>query len=177
VVSTHVITPFASVNSRGSANYLDGWHKHHVFTSQCRNDRELNLLFVAMEARGVSLNDFRFNGMLLPAVEKESRRANLPLHVVGHKLYNKGLLEHLHQIRRFCETIRTDAVQNFAAAALGLFTLAHLRGAIQSVGHGSIDETPILRLTDADIDRVIARCESGCDPLWTKKCGREAAFS
>jgi hypothetical protein len=171
------ITPFASVNSRGSPNYLDGWHKHHVFTSQCRNDRELHLIFVAMEARGVSLNDFRFNGMLLPAVERESHRANLPLHVVGHKFYNHGLLEHLHQIRRLCDTTKTARGRNFAAAALGLFTLAHLRRAIRSVGHGSIDETPILGLTDVDIDCVIAHCESGCDPLWTKKCGREAAFS
>lgn len=117
-------------------------------------------IFNAMRAHGVNLQDFRFNGMLLPAVETQAQAANLPLHVVGHTAYNASVHEHLHTIRRICDSIRVTAVRHYAAIALGLFTLVYLRRAVVSVGYGSIDETPLFSLANGDVDPILMAAQS-----------------
>lgn len=173
-----LIVPFAAVNRRGSPAFLDGWHKHHLITTQCIDDQELQPIFHAMRVHGANLYDFRINGMLLPAIESQARRANLPLHIVGHKVYNMRVHEHLHTIRRFCGSFQVAAVaQSHAAAILGFLTLAYLRRAVTSVGYGSIDETPVLNLSDGDIHKILRSVERLATHSGQKKCGPEAALS
>jgi A nuclease family of the HNH/ENDO VII superfamily with conserved AHH len=172
------IVPFAAVNRRGSPAFLDGWHKHHLITTQCMADRELQPIFNAMRSYGANLHDFRINGMLLPAIENQAHAANLPLHIVGHKIYNMWVHEHLHAIRRFCGVFQAaPAARSYAAVILGFLTLAYLRRAVASVGYGSIDETPLLNLSDRDIGTILRAVERLAVHSRQKKCGPQAALS
>lgn len=72
--------------------------RHHLLPHQLQTDRRLSALFDALRQGRVSLDDFRSNGLLLPALEKAAMVLGLPLHRGPHLRYNEVVAERFGQI-------------------------------------------------------------------------------
>jgi hypothetical protein len=90
--------PFRSVNKRGHIGYNPGLQRHHLIPSQALNIEGLAPMFEGLGRQRVGFDDFRRNGMLLPAGEAAAQRLGLPLHRGPHRAYNEMVIERLGAI-------------------------------------------------------------------------------
>lgn len=72
--------------------------RHHLLPRNLQTDRRLSALFDALGRGRVSLDDFRSNGLLLPALEQAAMVLGLPLHRGPHPRYNEVVAERFGQI-------------------------------------------------------------------------------
>lgn len=86
------------VNRRGYAGYDVGLQKHHVLPRQLLGMACFIRLFDAIGRARIGFDDFRANGLLLPAREKAAHRLGLPLHRGPHRDYNRLVIERVGQI-------------------------------------------------------------------------------
>lgn len=84
-----MVVPFHSVNRRNSVGYRNGWQRHHLIPTDLANRRETAAILRAIEPYGFSLDDFAFNGMLLPATDIAASRSGLPVHAGPHPIYTR----------------------------------------------------------------------------------------
>jgi hypothetical protein len=92
--------PFRSVNRRDAPGYDPLMQRHHLLPCQLLTCASLRRLIEGIETRRVGLEDFRLNGMLLPAHEESALTTSLPLHRGPHRRYNAMVLERVGQIER-----------------------------------------------------------------------------
>lgn len=98
---------FRSVNRPGSAHYDPALQRHHLLPRQLIGDRAFSRLFAAVDAGRIGFDDFRRNGLLLPARAEASRRLALPLHRGPHRAYSAMVGERVGQIEaRWARTCR-----------------------------------------------------------------------
>ncbi len=90
--------PFRSVNRPGKPGYRKHMQRHHLIPRTLLSDRSLSSLFDALGHGGASLDDFRSNGLLLPALEQAALVLGLPLHRGPHPRYNEVVAERFGQI-------------------------------------------------------------------------------
>lgn len=90
--------PFRAVNRRDTPGYDPGLQRHHLLPAQLLSKAAFVRLFVALGPGKVDFEDFRRNGLLLPAREKAALRIGLPLHRGPHRSYNAMVAERVGQI-------------------------------------------------------------------------------
>ena len=80
--------PFRSVNRRGWPGYDPQMQRHHLLPRQLLTRPSLRIMLDSMDRRRLGFDDFRLNGMLLPAGEESAVLTSLPLHRGPHRHYN-----------------------------------------------------------------------------------------
>lgn len=96
--ATQTTISFQSVNRRGSDRYDPGLQRHHLLPKQILSKRFFGRMFHSIGTARVGFDDFRFNGLLLPANEQTSLDTGLPLHRGPHPVYNEIVIERVGSI-------------------------------------------------------------------------------
>lgn len=90
--------PFRSVNIPGRAGYTAGLQRHHILPRQLLGRGALGEMICTLGIGRLGFDDFRRNGLLLPASDEAALRVGLPLHRGPHRSYNELVSERVSQI-------------------------------------------------------------------------------
>lgn len=90
--------PFRAVNRRDRPGFTAGMQRHHLLPCQLLSKRCFSPLFDAIGRERLGFDDFRSNGLLLPASSESALRLLLPLHRGPHRDYNSMVAERVGQI-------------------------------------------------------------------------------
>lgn len=120
---------FRSVNRPGTPLYDPGLQRHHLLPRQLLSRRCFGPLFDQIGRAPVGFDDFRANGLLLPATEQATIRTGMPLHRGPHWRYNEVVIARVGRI----EVSWADARRRNDGAALAeaLLRLKLLQGALR----------------------------------------------
>lgn len=121
--------PFRSINRPGTAGYDPALQRHHLLPRQLLGRSCFARFFGDVDAGRLGFDDFRQNGVLLPALDEAARRLALPLHRGPHRIYNEMVTERVGQI----ESQWASATRKFPieAGEDALFRLALLQRALR----------------------------------------------
>ncbi len=72
--------------------------RHHLLPLQLLRQKSLASMFAGIGPRRMVFDDFRTNGLLLPATEQAALVLGLPLHRGPHRIYNAMVAERIGQI-------------------------------------------------------------------------------
>lgn len=122
--------PFHSVNRPGSPAYDSGLQRHHLLPRQLLSLRSLSSLFDALGYGRIGFDDFRSNGLLLPADDRSALRMAMPLHRGPHYRYNGMVIERVGQIEA-CWARRRLGDGLEAACAQALMQLRFVQRALR----------------------------------------------
>jgi len=115
---------FRSVNLPGTVGYEPGLQRHHLLPRQLLSRRCFGTLFEALGRKRVGFDDFRFNGLLLPATEQATIRTGMPLHRGPHRRYNEVVIARVGRIEtQWSVTRQRDDAAALAEALLRLHLL------------------------------------------------------
>ncbi len=111
--------PFRSINARRSPGHDPSLQRHHLLPLQLLKLRYFGAMFGQIGRKRVGFDDFRTNGLLLPATDDATIRTGMPLHRGPHRRYNEMVIERVGQVeqswsrlhRAYPETARNEAVQ------------------------------------------------------------------
>ena len=92
------VIAFRSVNVPGAPGYDPGLQRHHLLPRQLLSQRWFGAMFGAVGRAQVGFDDFRRNGLLLPATETASIRTGMPLHRGPHRRYNEVVIARVGRI-------------------------------------------------------------------------------
>ena len=140
-------TPFRVVNRRGRPGYLPGVQKHHVLPLQLLNTVAFERMFRGLGVARIDFDDFRHNGLLLPATSKRALIMGLPLHRGPHRRYNAMVIERVGVIEA--------AWSNSAASATS---------GLEAIWRLQLLQSALRRRLLAEKDRIVLNCK---DPLGT----------
>ena len=90
--------PFRSVNRRGRSGFLEDMQRHHLLPRQLLRDDCFGELFQVLGQRYVGFDDFRANGLLLPASTSAALTTGLPLHRGPHRIYNELVAQRVGKV-------------------------------------------------------------------------------
>lgn len=100
---------FNQVNKRGTPEYDPALQRHHLLPRQLLSTRCFNELFAHIGRAPVGFDDFRTNGLLLPATEEATQRMGMPMHRGPHRAYNEVVIERVGRIEaRWVIASKTD---------------------------------------------------------------------
>lgn len=77
-----------------------GLQRHHLLPRQLLSCRFFGRFFASVGRGNVGFDDFRRNGLLLPANEETSVRTGMPLHRGPHRHYNDLVIHRVGQIEQ-----------------------------------------------------------------------------
>lgn len=123
------VIAFRSVNVPGAPGYDPGLQRHHLLPRQLLSQRWFGAMFGAGGRARVGFDDFRRNGLLLPATETASIRTGMPLHRGPHQRYNEVVIARVGRIEADWSLVRRRDEE--AALADALFRLSLLQGALR----------------------------------------------
>ena len=155
--------PFGAVNRAGCPGHVAGLQRHHLLPRVLVGLTCFARLLEALGSRA-GLDDFRRNGMLLPATESAAVRMGLPLHRGPHQSYSAMVCERLGEIEAgWVATRRRDGD---AAGHAALRDLAALQAELR---RSLLDPQRTLRLNRSDplgggID--FTRIDAMAETLW-----------
>ena len=89
---------FRSVNRRDTPGYEPGLQRHHILPRQILTRACFHPLLDAVGRERLHFDDFRHNGLLLPANDSAAVRIGLPLHRGPHRDYNAMVIERVGEI-------------------------------------------------------------------------------
>jgi len=89
---------FRAVNRRDKAGYDPGLQRHHLLPRQLLRQPCFVPILAALGRDRLCFDDFRRNGLLLPANDIAAVRIGLPLHRGPHRAYNELVSERVGQI-------------------------------------------------------------------------------
>ncbi|MDP3907151.1 AHH domain-containing protein [Novosphingobium sp.] len=89
---------FRAVNRRDVPGYDPGLQRHHILPRQVLSCPSLVPMLSELGQDRIGFDDFRRNGLLLPANDFAAVRIGLPLHRGPHRTYNELVLERIGQI-------------------------------------------------------------------------------
>ena len=121
--------PFRAVNRTGTLGYDPGLQRHHLLPRQLLSRRCFGPLFAAVGCERVGFDDFRANGLLLPARGEASVRLGLPLHRGPHRAYNELVIERVGQVEGEWSRLRKGAPE--VALEQALMRLGLLQAALR----------------------------------------------
>lgn len=156
--------PFRSVNRAGDPGHQPGMQRHHLLPLQLLSARCFGPLFEQIGREQVGFDDFRRNGLLLPATERSAVRIGLPLHRGPHGRYNEMVVERVGQVEEGWAATRLRAPEMALEQALMRLTL--LQAALR---RRLLAETRRLRLNRADplgAGRDFAALDAMAEQLW-----------
>ena len=116
--------PFGAVNRAGCAGYVAGLQRHHLLPRVLIGQPCFARLIEALGA-SATFDDFRRNGMLLPATEGAAVRMGLPLHRGPHPAYSEMVGERLGGIE--AGWVATRCSNRDAAGIAALVALTQLQ--------------------------------------------------
>ena len=118
------VIAFRSVNAPGTGGYDPGLQRHHLLPRQLLSQRCFGALFAEVGRTRVGFDDFRRNGLLLPATEQASQRTGMPLHRGPHQRYNEVVIARVGRIEaRWSAARREDGEAALIEALLRLHLL------------------------------------------------------
>lgn len=120
---------FRAVNRPGAADYEAGLQRHHLLPRQLLSQRCFGPLFDAIGRERIGFDDFRSNGLLLPASDRAALRIGLPLHRGPHRSYNAVVIERVGQVEAGWSARRVRSPD--AALEEALMRLALLQRALR----------------------------------------------
>lgn len=124
-----VVIAFRAVNCPGKPGYDPGLQRHHLLPRQLLSQRCFGAMFEHVGRATVGFDDFRANGLLLPATERAAMRTAMPLHRGPHRRYNEVVIARVGRIE---ESWAAARLQNEAdALADALMRLHLLQGALR----------------------------------------------
>jgi hypothetical protein len=129
--------PFRTVNRRGTPGHDPEMQRHHLLPRQLLCQPGFALMLDSLDRRRVGFDDFRANGMLLPAMEECAMRLSMPLHRGPHREYNDMVMERVGQIEGGWSTARrrcSDRAGEEALMRLALLQSALRRRLLEVVG-------------------------------------------
>lgn len=100
---------FRAVNRPGSPDFDPGLQRNHLLPRQLLTSRTFTPLFDALGRSKVDFEDFRRNGLLLPANDSAALKIGLPLHRGPHRNYNAMVIERVGQIEAAWSAARSRA--------------------------------------------------------------------
>jgi hypothetical protein len=121
--------PFRSVNRPGLPGYQPGLQRHHLLPCQILVRRSFSPLLAALGSERIGFDDFRRNGLLLPANDTSAAWLGLPLHRGPHRTYNELVFERLGRIEASWSLARRVSAD--VAAIEALARIALLQGALR----------------------------------------------
>lgn len=128
---------FRAVNRKGLADYDAGLQRHHLLPRQLLSQRCFGPMFERIGRERVGFDDFRCNGLLLPARDEAAVRIGLPLHRGPHRDYNAMVIERVGQIEQGWAALRLRAPEiaiDHAIMRLGLLQRALRRRLLAPLG-------------------------------------------
>lgn len=120
---------FRSVNARGTQGYDPGLQRHHLLPRQLLSQRCFGKMFTEVGRVRVGFDDFRRNGLLLPANEHTSIRTGMPLHRGPHRRYNEVVIARVGRIEAGWAQVRPH--DHEAALVEALMRLHLLQAALR----------------------------------------------
>jgi len=156
--------PFRIINRRGDPAYQPGMQRHHLLPRQLLSVRCFGRLFDRLGRERIGFDDFRRNGLLLPATERAALRIGLPLHRGPHRDYNAMVSERVGRIEGdwAARSLRAPDL----ALEEALMRLALLQGALR---RRLLADTARLRLNRGDplgAGRDFAELDAMAELLW-----------
>ena len=115
--------PFRTVNQRAAPDYDPGLQRHHLLPRQLLGERCFGALFANLGREATGFDDFRSNGLLLPASDQAAIRFGLPLHRGPHRDYNALVIERVGQVEASWSATRAKAPEIALQDALMRLTL------------------------------------------------------
>ena len=100
---------FRSVNRRNAPDFQPGMQRHHLLPRHLLSARFFGPLFDAIGKERVGFDDFRSNGLLLPARDSAAVKIGLPLHRGPHRDYNAMVVERVGQVEAGWSSLRARA--------------------------------------------------------------------
>jgi hypothetical protein len=137
--------PFSAVNRTGTPQYDPTLQRHHLLPRQLLSLPCFRAMFAALGYEGIGFDDFRRNGLLLPAREEAVRRLALPLHRGPHRDYNAMVIDKVGGIEGRWAQARKRCPDAAGWEALG--NLARLQGELRL---GLLNEREPFRLNRRD---------------------------
>jgi hypothetical protein len=101
------VIAFREVNRRGVAGYDPALQRHHLLPRQLLSRRCFGTMFEALGRERVGFDDFRANGLLLPASEEATLRTGMPLHRGPHHRYNEMVIARVGRIEARWALVRS----------------------------------------------------------------------
>lgn len=120
---------FRSVNLRGSPEYVPGLQRHHLLPKQLLSDPCFGTMIKVLGKKSIGFDDFRANGILLPANEAATKRTGMPLHRGPYKRYNEIVIERVGRIEAKWSVARAKDAE--AAERQALKRLKRLQSALR----------------------------------------------
>jgi len=157
---------FASVNRPGSPDYRAGLQRHHLLPRQLLAQGCFAAMFEHLDPRAIGVDDFRSNGLLLPAEEEASARMGLPLHRGPHPVYNELVSERVGQV----EAGWSSAVGRDGRGALeeALVRLALLQRALRRrLLQGHANPMRLNRHDPLGVGRDFSQLDAMAERLWS----------
>ena len=108
---------FRSVNRAGTPGFDSGLQRHHLLPRQLLTSRAFTPMLDALGRAHVDFEDFRRNGLLLPANDRAVLKIGLPLHRGPHRDYNAMVIERVGQIEAVWSATRPKAPEIALAVA------------------------------------------------------------
>jgi hypothetical protein len=100
---------FRAVNRKGAPGYQPGMQRHHLLPRQLLAAHCFGPLFDWLGRERLGFDDFRSNGLLLPASDIAATRFGLPLHRGPHRQYNQMVVERVGQVEAAWSALRGRA--------------------------------------------------------------------
>ncbi len=163
--------PFRAVNLRHQPGFDPGMQRHHLLPMQLLRQNCTAALFRAVGRERLRFDDFRRNGLLLPATDRSALQVGLPLHRGPHPNYNSLVSERVGQIE--ASWARSRAVSPQVAASDAIARLELLQRALR---RRLLDQRRRLLLSRRDplgAGINFAELDALVDDLWpaTEVCG------
>jgi len=114
---------FRAVNVKGTPDYDPGMQRHHLLPRQLLSNKCFGPLFDLIGRDRLGFEDFRANGLLLPASDTAARRIGLPMHRGPHRDYNQLVIERVGQVEAQWATKRSRAPEIALDEAVARITL------------------------------------------------------
>lgn len=121
--------PFRAVNRKGSPGYNGGMQRHHLLPRQLLSRNCFGRMFDVLGFKRVGFDDFRANGLLLPANENSALKTGMPLHRGPHRQYNDLVIHRVGTIEQ--QWVKDCKRDSQAAMEDALFRLALLQTALR----------------------------------------------
>jgi len=120
---------FRAINRRDAPGHDPGLQRHHLLPRQLLGRQCFRPLFESVGRTRVDFDDFRGNGLLLPASDAAALRLGLPLHRGPHRTYNELVMERVGRIEAKWSQAR--ARRPDCALEQALMQLTLLQGALR----------------------------------------------
>lgn len=114
---------FRAMNRRDRPGYNPGLQRHHILPMQLLRQPGTLGLFRALGRDRLPFDDFRRNGLLLPANDQSALQIGLPLHRGPHHGYNQLVSERVGQIEAAWANARRSAPEVALVDALARLEL------------------------------------------------------